>query len=182
MNKSTSIILMLLIAFVSFNISAQDIIGTWEGKSTRTKESPNNPITGEIKFFQTFNADKTGVLKFDGLANGKIDQNTKLNIKLRGSIPFTWAKENSTITMKINSSQLNIELTENDLEFICNDPNMAALMNAYKPQMVQMMQNQLKTSLGTSFSETSVWTNVKINGDTMYITDGGVDYKLTRIK
>ena len=85
-------------------------------------------------------------------------------------------------TMEINSSQLNLELTENDLEFICNDPNMAALMNAYKPQMVQMMQNQLKTSLGTSFSETSVWTNVKIEGNTMYITDGGVDYKLTRIK
>ena len=73
-------------------------------------------------------------------------------------------------------------MTENDLEFICNDPNMAALMNAYKPQMVQMMQNQLKTSLGTSFSETSVWTNVKIEGNTMYITDGGVDYKLTRVK
>ena len=182
MKKSFSIILMLLLAFVSFNISAQSIIGSWEGKTTRPNDTSNNSIVGEIKFFQTFNADMTGVLKFDGVANGKIDQNAQLKINLRGSIPFTWTKDNSTVKMRINSSQLNIELTENDLEFICNDPNMAALMNAYKPQMVQMMQNQLKTSLGTSFSETSVWTNVKIEGNTMYITDGGVDYKLTRIK
>ena len=62
------------------------------------------------------------------------------------------------------------------------EAQMSALRNAYKPQMVQIMQNQLKSSMATSFSETSTWTNVKINGDTMYITDGGVDYKLTRIK
>ena len=182
MKKAISIVIMLLLAFVSFNVSAQSIVGSWEGRSTRTKESPNNPITGEIKFFQTFNADMTGVLKFDGVANGKIDQNAQLKINLRGSIPFTWTKEGSTITMKINSSQLNIDLTQNDIKFICSDPNVAAMMNAYKPQMVQMMRNQLKSSMATSFSETSTWTNVKINGDTMYITDGGVDYKLTRIK
>ena len=182
MKKSTSIVIMLLLAFVSFNISAQSIIGSWEGKTIRPNDTSNNSIVGEIKFFQTFNADMTGVLKFDGVANGKIDQNSQLKINLRGSIPFTWAKEGSTITMKINSSQLNIDLTQNDIEFICNDPNVAAMMNAYKPQMVQMMRNQLKSSMATSFSETSTWTNVKINGDTMYITDGGVDYKLTRIK
>lgn len=182
MKKSISIVTMLLLAFVSFSISAQSIVGSWEGKVTRHEETPDSPLKGEIKFFQTFNADMTGVLKFDGTANGKIDQNTQLKINLRGSIPFTWTKEGSTITMEINSSQLNIDLTQNDIEFICSDPNVAAMMNAYKPQMVQMMRNQLKSSMATSFSETSTWTNVKINGDTMYITDGGVDYKLTRVK
>ena len=182
MKKSISFLAIIFIAVLSFNISAQSIIGSWEGKTTRPNDTSNNSIVGEIKFFQTFNADMTGVLKFDGVANGKIDQNAQLKINLRGSIPFTWTKEGSTITMKINSSQLNIDLTQNDIEFICSDPNVAAMMNAYKPQMVQMMHNQLKSSMATSFSETSTWTNVKINGDTMYITDGGVDYKLTRIK
>lgn len=182
MKKSISIIAVLFIALISFTSSAQSIIGSWEGKTTSPNDTSNNSIVGEMKFFQTFNADMTGVLKFDGVANGKIDQNAQLKINLRGSIPFTWTKEGSTITMKLNSSQINIKLTQNDIEFICSDPNVAAMMNAYKPQMVQMMRNQLKSSMATSFSETSTWTNVKIEGNTMYITDGGVDYKLTRVK
>lgn len=182
MKKSISILAIFFIALISFNSSAQSVIGTWEGMSTRSGESPNEPMNGEIHYVQTFNADNSGLMSFNGITTGNLDQNTQLRISLRGKIPFTWAKDGSNVTMKLIVSQFELNLTENDIEFISNDPNIQAMMNAYKPQMVEMFYSQLKTALGTSISETSTWTNVKIEGDKMYVTEKGKDYELTRIK
>lgn len=183
MKKSTSIILMLFVALFSFNISAQNIIGSWEGISSRSGEKPGEPMKGNIQFVLTFNADKTGIQAFDGNASANIDQSTEFKVKLRGKFAFTWLHKGSNVTLEMNPSQLELDLTENDLEIVSSDPNTQAMMNAYKPQMVEMFHTQLKSALSTSFSKTSTWTNVKIEGDKMYITDeDGLNLTLTRIK
>ena len=182
MKKSISIIVLLFISLFSFNISAQNIIGTWEGISSRSGESPKDPMKGDINLITTFNADKTGIQSFDGNASANLDQNTKLKVKLRGKFPFTWVQEGSNITMEITPSQFELYLTENDIEIVSSDPNTQAMINAYKPQMVEMLHSQLKATLGTSFSKKSTWTNVKIEGNQMQITDNGVNHSLTRVK
>ena len=183
MKKSISIVTMLLLAFVSFSISAQSIVGSWEGLSSRSGEKPGEPMKGNMQFVVTFNPDETGIQSFDGNASANIDQSTELKIRLRGKFAFTWVQEGSNVTIKMDTSQLELNLTENDLEIVSKDPNIQAMMNAYKPQMIQMFHSQFKSALGTSFSKNSTWTNVKIEGDKMRITDeDGLNLTLTRVK
>lgn len=183
MKKSFSIITILLVAFIAFNVTAQsyDIIGTWKGKSVKDENS-NNPMKGELNFIQTFNADNSGFLNFIGNLSGNIDPNTQLKINLKGKCPFSWTINDSTIIMKLDSSNFEVELTENDIEFICNDPQTQALMNSYKPQMVQMFNQQSKSVISSSIGSGSEWTIVSLEGDNMTIIEKGNEYNLTRVK
>lgn len=184
MKKSFSIITMLLIAFIAFNVTAQtyDIIGTWEGKSVKDENNSNKPMKGELSFIQTFNADSSGFLNFIGNLSGNIDPNTQLKINLKGKCPFSWTINDSTIIMKLDSSNFEVVLTENDIEFICNDLQTQALMNAYKPQMVQMFNQQSKSLISSSIGSGSEWTIVSLEGDNMTILEKGNEYNLTRVK
>ncbi len=84
--------------------------------------------------------------------------------------------------MKLDSSNFEVVLTENDIEFICNDLQTQALMNAYKPQMVQMFNQQSKSLISSSIGSGSEWTIVSLEGDNMTILEKGNEYNLTRVK
>lgn len=181
MKKYFSITALLFIAFITFNATAQnyDIIGTWEGKSVK---EDNNPMKGELSFIQTFNADNSGLLNFNGNLSGNIDPNTQIKINLNGECPFSWSINGNTIAMKLDSSKFDVELTENDIEFICNDPQAQALMNSYKAQMAQMFNQQLKTVISSSMGSGSEWAIVSLEGNNMTIIEKGNEYNLTRVK
>ena len=184
MRKSISLFTVLFIAFIAINASAQsyDIIGTWKGKSVKDENNSNNPMKGELNFIQTFNADNSGFLSFNGNLSENIDPNTQLKINLKGKCPFSWTINDSTIIMNLDSSNFEVELTENDIEFICNDPQTQALMNSYKPQMVQMFNQQSKSVISSSIGSGSEWTIVSLEGDNMTIIEKGNEYNLTQVK
>lgn len=184
MKKFISSTVLIFIAFFALNASAQsyDIIGTWKGKSVKDENNSNNPMKGELNFIQTFNADNSGSINFNGNLSGNIDPNCQLKINLKGECPFSWTINDATIVMKLDPSKFDIKLTENDIEFICNDPQTQALMNSYKPQMIQMFDQQLKSVISSSIGSGSEWTIVSLEGDNMTIIEKGNEYNLTRVK
>ena len=139
-------------------------------------------MKGELNFIQTFNADNSGSINFNGNLSGNIDPNCQLKINLKGDCPFSWTINDATIVMKLDPSKFVIKLTENDIEFICNDPQTQALMNSYKPQMIQMFDQQLKSVISSSIGSGSEWTIVSFKGDNMTIIEKGNEYNLTRVK
>lgn len=184
MKKFISSTILIFIAFFALNASAQsyDIIGTWKGKSVKDENNSNNPMKGELNFIQTFNADNSGSINFNGNLSGNIDPNCQLKINLKGECPYSWTINDATIVMKLDPSKFDIKLTENDIEFICNDPQTQALMNSYKPQMIQMFDQQLKSVISSSIGSSSEWTIVSLEGDNMTIIEKGNEYNLTRVK
>ena len=183
MKKSIFTFLMILIATVAFSSSAQNvnIVGTWKGKTSGASDNPKDSMKGVIYYTHTFNANGTGTISFNGTVQGKIDDESQVKIRLKGSSPISWTKKDNVITITSNPSQLNIDLTEKDVELTCTDPEMQSIMNSYKPHLVKMMRRKIKSSLKSDISK-SQWKIIKSEGNSLTINENGNTIKLTRVK
>ena len=183
MNKTISIFTIILITLISFNTPAQNtnIVGTWKGKTSGASDNPKDSMKGIINYDYKFNADYSGEVIFNGNVEGAVDDDFYLKLRINGSCPFSWTKKDNIIFITSNQSQLNVDLSEKDVDLICSDSEMQSVINSYKPYLIKMMRRKFKSSLKSSISKTQ-WETIKCEENALTIKENGKTVKLTRIK
>lgn len=184
MNKTISIITLLLVSLISFNTSAQNtnIIGTWKGKTSGASDNPNDSMKGVINYDYTLNTDYSGEVIFYGNVEGDVNEDFYIKLRIKGSCPFTWTKKDNIITFTTKSFKININLTDKDLDIICSDPKIQSTIDSYKSIMVKMMRRKFKSSLKSNVSSNSQWEIIKSDENTLTIKENDNTIKLTRVK
>lgn len=153
MKKTISIISLLLILSLSFNVNAQtyNIIGTWEEFAIKDSH--------DLKIYcsYTFNANNSGIVKFRGNIFNEFQdfQNFKTKISLKGDCSFSWDLDGSKINILFDDSKFNI--TEQNIDFLCNDPQIQAILDS-NPQLIEK-QNHLSKGIISSLKDIILYNN-----------------------
>ena len=132
MKKFFSLVVVMLVAALSFDASAQSskLVGKWLVDTSSLTQG----VEGDIKFIIEFDGDRTGDMDIDMKMVQPIDGTTKMNIWLSMEVDTTWSLSDNTLTLK----PVDIEI---EIENLTVTPSNSQY-DAYIPTMKQMMEQQ----------------------------------------
>lgn len=114
--------------------SENSIIGTWEGKKFENGSSAS--------YTYIFYNDGSGFATFNANGRNEVTKSTILEMNMSGELKFHWKKENSTIT--INASDLKMNITEDDLIIISDNPQEKATFDSQKSVILDSLNSIFK--------------------------------------
>ena len=177
MKKSISIIALLVVALFSFNASAQssNLIGTWMGD----KDVQSNPsLVMEMTPTLTFHTNNSGYI--GGLISYllPIDEETSFSCNLKFTAKMNWTYNNSTIYISVMTESSNISF--NEFKMVPSNTPAARLMEKHIPEFKKLIMEEFKMSASKMIPKETTFKNVKISGNTMYLTDEDTPYTFVK--
>lgn len=169
MKKVLSIIMLIAVTTIAFNVSAQSskITGTWIGNSIDMSESG---IKVETIPVVTFSSNGTGLYGCSMMFNGQVPgMNLNMDITFTGTAPCKWNLDGSTLY--INTECHNFKIDVKEINLTSSDPQIQAALEQNKGQFAEMFKAEFQKQLNKQVNETEVWENVTVSGDTMTAVD-----------
>ena len=176
MKKFLSLVVVMLVAALSFNASAQSskLVGKWLVDTSSLTQG----VGGDIKFIIEFDSDRTGDMDIDMKMVQPIDGTTKMNIWLSMEVDTTWSLSDNTLTLK----PVDIEIEIENLTVTPSNPQ----YDAYIPAMKQMMKQQFSEGKEQMVNGMAVGTSKVrfVDNNTMILIpdDGNAELVCKRVR
>lgn len=177
MKKSISTIVLLLVALLSLNASAQSsqLTGIWYGdKQVKSEQSFIMEMT-PIVSFQTDNSGTIGGL-FSYLL--PIDEETSFTCNLKFTAKTKWTFSNNTIYVSVKTETSNLSFGE--CKISPNNTQAARLMEKHIPEVKKLIMEEFKMNISKLIPNETIFENVTISGNIMHLTDGDTPCTFTR--
>ena len=175
MKKSISFLMMLIVAVSMFGQSykASQLVGKWHANVSK------NNANAELVY--TFNADKSGECVMTGEGKQPIGSGF-LAIKMPIYMKFSWKVNENIISVK--NEGVKLEITEDNIDFICDNPQEKAEFEKQKPAIVSQLNMILQSATNAVKDFEGDLTIISLSNDKLTIHDknNGITYNFTRIK
>ena len=176
MKKLFSLAIVMLVAAISVNASAQEskLVGKW---SVDTSQVLDTSAMGDVKLALRFDADNEGELRTVLTLNEPIEAGVSLYVEMAINADMEWSLSGNVLTLQTTDIDVDIK----KIEVSPSHPEYEALL----PQMKAMLQQQFeaeKDDMIGGISQGKV--NVRfIDNDRMILTnDNGDELRCKRIR
>ncbi len=188
MKKSISIIVLLLVAFLSANTSAQSKHDILKANLTGTWVSDKIPLTDDgLSGFMTpvlaFKNDQSGSYSFKITAKINLDDysNSYIEVTMAGNAPLKWTLDESNVLHAyIDREKYHMNISEKCFKVNNNDPVAKEYLENNKNELINMLYD-FRDKMVDILPETASWSDISTKGARLKMTDNdGVEISLTR--
>ena len=175
MKKLFSLAIVMLVAAISVNASAQEskLVGKW---SVDTSQVLDGSFNGNVKLALRFDADNEGELRALFTLNEPVEAGVSLYVEMAINADLEWALSGDVLAMQ--STDVNLYIKK--IEVSPSSPEYEALL----PQLKEMLQQQFEAEKGGMIEGFEGLVKVRfIDNDRMVLTnDSGDDLRCKRIR
>lgn len=174
MKKVLSVLVLLVAAIATYNVSAQSLIGTWAGSEEDLGDGAY--LTPGLMFEN----DGTGV--FVMIVEGAFEEDgVSVNLNVAAGIPFTWRKNGNKINIATDESELYVEVQ--DVEISTGVPEVDKELKQYEKEMADALVSEFEPELRKELLDLDCeWIIKKLNNSTLIIEEGDDYMSFTRIE
>lgn len=166
MKKSISLIVFILIAFISINASAQTskFIGTWNSQDLPLEN-------GKFNLCVKLNENNEGSVKWTTKANGRnYDYNASFTVIVE--MPCYWMDDGACIYCYLDKSKATFSLPKNLVKITSNNPSVKKQINSIKQEFIQQLEYN-SDDLIYDLPETFTWEIISASSNKLVLSEDG---------